>query len=336
MSSNSSKHRISYTVNKERRQPKEVSIDYASFDAAEQDRYHELSSISNASSAVGYDGKKSKPVYKLNYTISADNDGDKDWEKPAVSPPPAICTLRSVSPTKNKKKAKQSKTSIASSWFPSINIGSGDGGSKRQRPRYDRNDSVASTASFSQSEDFKRLFDDDGNAQYGEVASVGRKSPSKGSKASAAGGGDYYSFTEDAYEVADGTDPEKEIYYVQQRYGYLSIVFSLCQTAVLAIMMINCGVAPFNINPMIGPYPDALSEWGAKNAVNILQDGEWYRLVTPIMLHAGVIHLLCNVAVQVETGAFFEREWGSRNWLIIYLSSAVGSSILSVIFMPGK
>jgi membrane associated rhomboid family serine protease len=126
----------------------------------------------------------------------------------------------------------------------------------------------------------------------------------------------------------------EEIYIVSQQWGYLAILFSLGQTIVLAIMMIECGVAPFQINPMIGPYPDALSDWGAKNAVNILEDGEWWRVVTPIMLHAGVIHLVCNVAVQLESGAFFEREWGSLKWLIIYLSSAVGSSILSVIFMP--
>lgn len=135
--------------------------------------------------------------------------------------------------------------------------------------------------------------------------------------------------------ILDKKSSEEEIYIVQQKFGYLSILFSLAQTVILAIMMIQCGVAPLQINPMVGPYPDALSDWGAKNAVNILEDGEWWRLLTPILLHAGVIHLLCNVAVQLETGAFFEREWGSIKWLIIYLTSAVGSSILSVIFMPG-
>ena len=53
---------------------------------------------------------------------------------------------------------------------------------------------------------------------------------------------------------------------------------------------------------MFGPYPDALSEWGGKNAVLILEDGQWFRLVTPIFLHAGVIHLFCNVAVQLIRG----------------------------------
>lgn len=139
-----------------------------------------------------------------------------------------------------------------------------------------------------------------------------------------------------AQDFADEGDDEEEVYVVKQRWGYCSIVFSLVQLVILIIMMVKCGIAPLNINPMVGPYPDVLSDWGGKNAVFILEDGEWWRLFTPILLHAGVIHLLCNVAVQLETGAFFEREWGSATWLAIYLVSAVGSSILSVIAMPNS
>lgn len=129
-------------------------------------------------------------------------------------------------------------------------------------------------------------------------------------------------------------DDEPEIYVVKQKYGYFSYLFSIAQTLVLIIMMVQCGVAPFNVNPMIGPYPDTLSTWGAKNTVLILEDDEWWRLISPIMLHAGIIHLACNIMVQLDTGAFFEREWGSLNWLIIYLVSAVGSTALSVVAMP--
>ena len=134
--------------------------------------------------------------------------------------------------------------------------------------------------------------------------------------------------------LKENDSEETEIYVVYQRHGYLSIFFSVVQTIILIAMMVQCGVAPFSINPMIGPYPDVLSEWGAKNTVLIIDDNEWWRLLTPILLHAGVIHLLCNIVVQLDTGAFFEREWGSLNWLIIYLSSAVGSSALSCVAMP--
>ena len=177
--------------------------------------------------------------------------------------------------------------------------------------------SSSSRSVFSQSEDFKRIFDRKRKSQ--------QQQDGQGALIAAQSEGD---------ETNSQFQEEEEVYLVKQHYGYCSIVFSIGQIGVLITMMVQCGVAPLNINPMIGPYPDALSEWGGKNAVNILDDGEWWRLITPIMLHAGVIHLLCNVAVQVETGAFFEREWGSRNWLIVYLTSAVGSSILSVIFMP--
>ena len=142
-------------------------------------------------------------------------------------------------------------------------------------------------------------------------------------------------FDED-YHMHESASDETDVYYVKQRRGYFSIGFSVVQTLVLGVMMWQCGVAPLEVNPMIGPYPDALSYWGAKNSVLIIDDGEAWRLLTPIFLHAGIIHLLCNAAVQLETGALFEREWGSGKWLLIYLSSAVGSSCLSTIFMPGQ
>jgi membrane associated rhomboid family serine protease len=137
-----------------------------------------------------------------------------------------------------------------------------------------------------------------------------------------------------AYGDEDEEGEEEEVYIVRQKYGYCSILFSAAQVVVLVLMMWRCGVAPLALNPMIGPWPDALSEWGGKNSVLIVEDGQAYRLVTPILLHAGVLHLLGNVAIQLETGVFFEREWGSVRWLVIYLASAIGASVLSVIIMP--
>jgi len=127
---------------------------------------------------------------------------------------------------------------------------------------------------------------------------------------------------------------EEKIYITRQDSAPFAKLFSWAQFLILVIMMIQCKVAPLNINPMIGPYPDALDYWGGKNAYKILNEGEYYRLLTPILLHAGVLHLVGNVAVQLDQGAFYEKEWGSVVWLIIYISSAIGSSILSCCFMP--
>jgi membrane associated rhomboid family serine protease len=141
-------------------------------------------------------------------------------------------------------------------------------------------------------------------------------------------------FYSDAASTIVDDDEENTVYIVKQRYGYAAISFAIVQTAVLITMVIECGLAPFGLNPMIGPYPDGLSYWGGKNAYLITEEGEWWRLLTPIFLHAGILHLIGNVCVQLDAGAFFEREWGSATWLAIYLISAVGSSLLSCAVMP--
>jgi len=139
-------------------------------------------------------------------------------------------------------------------------------------------------------------------------------------------------------EFSDTEDEESvylmDVYETRQKYSPLSYIFSILQTIILGVMMWQCGVAPLNINPMVGPYPDGLNHWGGKNGVLIIEDGEWWRMITPIFLHAGIFHLVGNVQVQLDMGAFFEKEWGSLNWLIIYITSAIGGSILSTISKP--
>ena len=66
--------------------------------------------------------------------------------------------------------------------------------------------------------------------------------------------------------------------------------------------------APFSINPMIGPYPTILDDWGAKNTFKLVVDGQWSRLFMPIFLHSGVIHLLGNLAIQLDQCKTYERQ----------------------------
>ena len=195
---------------------------------------------------------------------------------------------------------------------------------------------------------FRDEFFHDDNSSNGSSASGTKKSARRGfrgqkkskksqmsTSTSSYGDGSHYSSFDDKQQNFDGNeDEEDEIYLVRQDCAVLSYGFSFVQTIIMGLLMWQCGMAPMNINPMVGPYPDALSEWGGKNATLIVDDGEWWRLLTPIFLHAGWFHLMGNVAVQVEAGAFFEKEWGSVRWLIIYLGSAVASSTLSVICMP--
>lgn len=131
------------------------------------------------------------------------------------------------------------------------------------------------------------------------------------------------------------SDDNRYIVYKQKVAG-MSIFVSALQLALLFIQLILCGVASLDVNPMIGPFPDAFSEWGGKNAYLLLDGHQYFRLVTPIFLHVGVIHMLVNAFCQLETCAIFEREWGSTKWIIAYLVSGTGAVATSCVVSPDE
>ena len=47
---------------------------------------------------------------------------------------------------------------------------------------------------------------------------------------------------------------------------------------------------------------------------------EVWRFVTPIFLHANLVHLLSNIATQLMIGSSLEADIGPKNFLILYLA----------------
>ncbi len=62
--------------------------------------------------------------------------------------------------------------------------------------------------------------------------------------------------------------------------------------------------------------------------------GQYYRLVTMIFLHGGLVHLAFNSYALYIIGPTVERPFGSLRFLIVYLLSGVTGSIFSFIFNP--
>ena len=131
-------------------------------------------------------------------------------------------------------------------------------------------------------------------------------------------------------KMSDGDD----YYKTKQDHGNLSIILVMVQFLLMCAEIVGCGVAPVYINPTIGPYPNVLSDWGGKNVSLLLYQGQWYRLLTPAFLNVGLVHLLINAYVMLETSAFFERSWGSLRWFVIYIGSTLGSNLLASILSP--
>lgn len=61
---------------------------------------------------------------------------------------------------------------------------------------------------------------------------------------------------------------------------------------------------------------------------------QWYRLITPIFLHLGVIHLITNLMFQIPVGILIEREIGTIRTCLIYLISGIGGNLVCGLFNP--
>ncbi len=114
------------------------------------------------------------------------------------------------------------------------------------------------------------------------------------------------------------------------------IALSAVQLTLLFIQLILCGVASLDINPMIGPFPDAFSEWGGKNAYLMIDGHQVFRLFTPVLLHVGVLHFVINAFCQLEPCALLEREWGTCRWLTAYILSGIGAVAASCVVNPDE
>ncbi|QRW00376.1 clathrin adaptor complex small chain [Ceratobasidium sp. AG-Ba] len=55
---------------------------------------------------------------------------------------------------------------------------------------------------------------------------------------------------------------------------------------------------------------------------------QWFRFITPIFLHAGIIHYALNMFAQLTISAQVEREMGSGAFLILYFSAGIFGNVL--------
>jgi membrane associated rhomboid family serine protease len=78
---------------------------------------------------------------------------------------------------------------------------------------------------------------------------------------------------------------------------------------------------------------DVLIAFGAKYNQAILA-GQYWRFVTPIFLHANILHIALNMLNLLVLGVFVERIFGHLRFLLLYLVTGVISIVASFYFAP--
>ncbi len=79
------------------------------------------------------------------------------------------------------------------------------------------------------------------------------------------------------------------------------------------------------------PTTDQLMLWGADNAGAVLMGGEWWRIVTAMFVHVGIIHLATNMWCLWNLGLLAEPLVGSAGLMAVYILTGAAGNLLSTL-----
>lgn len=98
-----------------------------------------------------------------------------------------------------------------------------------------------------------------------------------------------------------------------------------------AYVLIAANVAVFLLDAVLPGRPLTIA--GAKFGPNVWA-GEYYRLITPVFLHADLFHLAMNAFGIYFIGTMIEASIGPRRFLLLYFLSGAAGAAAGVLFAP--
>jgi len=128
--------------------------------------------------------------------------------------------------------------------------------------------------------------------------------------------------------IGDPCSENRRNWYVSQMQTFIGII-SIVEIVIFIIEVVLSGTAESILDVPSG----TLAVMGGKVA-SLIAAGEYWRLVTPVMLHAGIFHLVVNIFTQCMFGIQLEREWGAAQISVIYIAGGIYGNVLSVLFAP--
>ena len=102
--------------------------------------------------------------------------------------------------------------------------------------------------------------------------------------------------------------------------------------ATYLLLGINCGVFLAMVargSSIWMPTLDQLMLWGADRPNNVLVNGEWWRIVTAMFVHVGILHLATNMWCLWNLGLLAEPLMGSFGLFAVYILTGAAGNLLS-------
>jgi len=105
--------------------------------------------------------------------------------------------------------------------------------------------------------------------------------------------------------------------------------------ATYLLVGINCAVFLLMVargSSIWMPSLDQLMNWGADRPNNVLVYGEWWRIVTAMFVHVGIIHLATNMWCLWNLGLLAEPLMSSAGLISVYILTGAAGNLLSTFY----
>jgi len=130
-------------------------------------------------------------------------------------------------------------------------------------------------------------------------------------------------------EVPDDTSqrvmPTPWVRRSESTIGLTQVIFGINAAVFLGMALSGSTVMDFPIRELV--------QWGA-NAGALTLSGEWWRLLTNVFVHGGLIHIAFNMWCLWNLGQLCESLYGRWTYAAIYLICGIGASLASAAWHP--
>jgi rhomboid protease GluP len=108
--------------------------------------------------------------------------------------------------------------------------------------------------------------------------------------------------------------------------------------ATYILVGINCAVFILMVltgSSIWSPTSDQILFWGANNGTLVLHYSQWWRLITAMFVHIGIIHIATNMWCLWNLGLLAEPLMGPAGVFAAYLLTGFAGNLLSIAVHPG-
>ncbi len=108
-------------------------------------------------------------------------------------------------------------------------------------------------------------------------------------------------------------------------------------TAILAGLIVGNFILEASgagVTALLAPRGEALL-WAGALYSPLVAAGQWWRLLTCVFVHIGLIHILFNVYAFLSVSSFLEAEIGTARFFSLFLLAGLGGSATSCLLHPG-